>query len=47
MKILPSEIWNEIGMAISFLGREICRPTNPKCDQCIIVKDCQYLLKSV
>ncbi|WP_415060575.1 endonuclease III domain-containing protein [Flavobacterium sp.] len=47
MKILPPEIWNEIGMAISFLGREICRPTNPKCDQCIIVKDCQYPLKFV
>ena len=27
---LPYEIWNEIGMAFSFLGREICRPTNPK-----------------
>lgn len=24
---LPYEIWNEIGMAFSFLGREICRPT--------------------
>lgn len=47
MKILPYGIWNEIGMAISFLGREICRPTNPKCVQCIIVKDCQYPLKSV
>lgn len=30
MQILPKNIWNEIGMAISFLGREICRPTNPK-----------------
>ncbi|MEZ7498003.1 endonuclease III [Flavobacterium sp. Arc3] len=30
MQALPNEIWDEIGMAISFLGREICRPT-PKC----------------
>lgn len=47
MKILPTEIWNEIGMAISFLGREICRPTNPKCNQCIIEKDCQYPFKTI
>ncbi|GGD33476.1 endonuclease III domain-containing protein [Flavobacterium orientale] len=47
MKILPPEIWNEIGMSISFLGREICRPTNPKCNQCIIQKDCQYPFKII
>ena len=47
MKILPPEIWNEIGMAISFHGREICRPTSPKCNQCIIEKDCQYPFKTV
>ena len=27
MQILPKNIWGEIGMAFSFLGREICRPT--------------------
>ena len=47
MQILPKEIWGEIGMAISFLGREICRPTNPKCLQCPIQNDCQYTLKTV
>lgn len=47
MKVLPTEIWNEIGMAISFLGRETCRPTNPKCNQCIIQKDCQYPFKTL
>ncbi len=47
MKTLPTEIWNEIGMAISFLGRETCRPTNPKCNQCIIQKDCQYPFKTI
>lgn len=41
MTILPKEIWNEVGMAISFLGREICRPT-PKCDQCPITNCCKY-----
>ena len=44
MQVLPKEIWKEIGMAISFLGREICRPA-PKCPECPILKDCQYSLK--
>lgn len=42
MQALPKEIWGEVGMAISFLGRETCRPTNPKHDECIISKDCEY-----
>nr|WP_315222524.1 endonuclease III [uncultured Flavobacterium sp.] len=42
MKILPQNIWLEIGMAISFLGREICRPTHPKCDSCLINDYCNF-----
>jgi endonuclease-3 len=41
MQVLPEEIWGEIGMAISFLGREICRPT-PKCEECCINGVCGY-----
>ena len=47
MNILPKEIWGEIGMAISFLGREICRPTNPKCSECLIQNQCQYIHKTI
>lgn len=47
MQLIPKEIWNEIGMAISFLGRETCRPTNPKCLECPIETDCQYSLKTI
>lgn len=46
MQVLPKEIWGDIGMAISFLGREICRPTNPKCGECPISKDCIFPNKS-
>jgi endonuclease-3 len=42
---LPYEIWNDIGMAFSFLGREICRPTNPKCKICPINTHCEYFNK--
>ncbi|WP_264563496.1 endonuclease III domain-containing protein [Flavobacterium sp. N3904] len=41
MQILPKNIWGEIGMSISFLGREICRP-KPKCEDCPIKHICWY-----
>lgn len=42
MKVLPKEIWGDIGMAISFLGRETCRPTNPKHNECVVSEHCEY-----
>ena len=47
MNVLPKETWGGIGMAISFLGREICRPTNPKCFECPIQNQCQYKHKTI
>lgn len=44
MQIFPKNIWGEIGMAISFLGREICRP-QPKCEECPINEVCEYYTK--
>lgn len=40
MAIVPKERWNDIGMAVSFLGREVCRPANPNCSICIMNKVC-------
>lgn len=42
MSAVPQELWNETGMAISFLGREICRPTYPKCNICMMNSVCQF-----
>lgn len=42
MEVIPQKDWGEIGMAISFLGREICRPTNPKCTECVMNSSCDY-----
>ena len=42
MEILDQKEWGEVGMAISFLGRETCRPTNPKCSECVMSKVCEY-----
>jgi endonuclease-3 len=40
MEILPKKDW-DAGMAMSFLGREICRP-QPKCEECLMNKVCAY-----
>ncbi len=42
MAILRHKIWSELGMAISQLGRETCRPTNPKNDECVLNTNCEY-----
>lgn len=44
MQRFPKNIWGEIGMAISFLGREICRP-KPNCTICPINISCKYYNK--
>jgi len=42
MTTVPRQRWNDVGMAISFLGREVCRPTHPKCDSCIMSTVCHF-----
>ena len=42
MAVLPQELWNDAGMSLSFLGRELCRPTNPKCGACLMSSVCQF-----
>jgi endonuclease-3 len=46
MEVLDQKDWGEAGMAISFLGREICRPSNPKCGECVMNKVCEYYKES-
>ena len=45
MVALPEKTWGEAGMAISFLGRETCRPTNPKHEECVMNNVCEYYKK--
>ena len=42
MDVIPQKNWGDIGMAISFLGREICRPTNPKHEECPVKNVCEF-----
>ena len=41
MDVLPQSQW-DVGMAMSFLGREICRPTNPNCSECVMNTVCAF-----
>ena len=40
MEVLPQKDW-DAGMAMSFLGREICRP-KPNCEKCLMNAVCAY-----
>ena len=44
MEALPRKLW-DAGMAMSFHGREICRP-QPKCEICFMRKVCAFYNKS-
>lgn len=46
MEIIPQKDWGNVGMGLSFLGREICRPSKPKCEECMMNKVCGYYIKS-
>ena len=41
MEVLSPAQW-DAGMAMSFLGRELCRPTAPKCEVCVMNTVCAY-----
>ena len=42
MQKLSYAIWNDVGMSLSFLGREICRPPNPQCAICLLKQHCAF-----
>jgi len=42
MAVIPQKDWGEIGMAISFLGREICRPKDPLHSECPMNAVCDF-----
>jgi len=45
MEAVPQKRWRELGMGLTFLGREICRPTNPHCPDCPVNAVCEYYAK--
>ena len=44
MQAVAQKDWGEIGMAISFLGRDICRPSHPEHAECPMQSVCKFYL---
>jgi endonuclease-3 len=42
MAKVPQENWHILGMSLTYLGREICRPKNPKCPECVMNSVCEF-----
>ncbi len=42
MESIAPKYWHAAGMGMTFLGREVCRPNNPKCTECVLNMACRY-----
>ncbi|MES1224242.1 MAG: endonuclease III, partial [Bacteroidota bacterium] len=42
MEAIETKQWGEIGMALLFLGRDTCRPTDPTHSECIMKNNCSF-----
>jgi endonuclease III len=40
-QVMPKH-WHILGMSLTWLGREVCRPKNPKCPECVMRKVCAF-----
>jgi endonuclease III len=46
MAVLPQKSWGDAGMAISYLGRDTCRPSHPEHHECVMTPYCEYFKKN-
>jgi len=42
MGIISREHWHDAGISFSYLGRELCRPTDPICRDCLLNEICEF-----
>ncbi|MBQ3736204.1 MAG: hypothetical protein II855_04645 [Candidatus Methanomethylophilaceae archaeon] len=42
-RIVPEDRWDDMDIAFITLGRELCRPSNPSCDECPVGKLCGFV----
>lgn len=42
MEKVDKKNWHLLGMSLTYLGRETCRPTNPKCHECVVNSVCKF-----
>jgi endonuclease III len=46
MEALPRKMWSDAGMSVSYLGREVCRPSHPEHHNCVMTPWCEYFKKN-
>ena len=42
MEVFPAKDWGLLGMSLTYIGRELCRPTDPHCFECPLSTFCNY-----
>ena len=42
MAAVKQKDWHVLGMSLTYLGREICRPTDPHCPECPVNTVCEF-----
>lgn len=42
MEKVDRKDWHILGMALTYLGRETCRPTDPHCSECLMNRVCAF-----
>ena len=47
MSVVPSEWKNDAHHLLILQGRYVCKSRNPDCTNCVIVRECEYLDKSI
>lgn len=40
--LLPKERWNEVNSYLVEFGKNVCKPVNPKCEECLLKSECAY-----
>ncbi|WP_101510606.1 endonuclease III [Thermotoga sp. KOL6] len=44
-KLLTKDLWGPINGSMVEFGRKVCRPVNPKCEECFLKKHCEFYRK--
>jgi len=42
MERVNKKNWHLLGLSLTYLGRETCRPQNPRCGECVLTAVCSY-----
>ena len=47
MSVVPSKWKNDAHHLLILQGRYVCKSRNPDCTNCVILRECEYLYKSI